>query len=413
MNNIENDSTFFISIERRKMNQDSNIKIKESKYFVKSIKITKSNNSNINKKIKSNNKISNELSNSNKLFINIPNLKTNNNILSNKNKKLGNKKNESNLLLSSKKKLDEDLDLDINDTDEYNDNNFQINIKYPKLPAYNMSYFENNMQKEFDNNNNSLIRKSNNFHKKYSDKKSKSCSFENKDLFKWNLNQKIAALNSKIDMLKNLLRRRYRDILELQIFFEKNNSHRKIKKYVLQSDILGAELKKQIFKLKMEKLKCEEKYISKKKFDEKINKENMEHSNLKAKIIEKILEYKIFIMENKVQKELITNNDELTIINDSNIFDNYINTIEDRIEKENNLIGLKNINTKNISLNNVSDGEDSFRLNFTDLNNFKNTNNYFQSKFLVKAKINNKNNTKGIYGSNSKFNILINCNKIK
>ena len=87
MNNIENDSTFFISIERRKMNQDSNIKIKESKYFVKSIKITKSNNSNINKKIKSNNKISNELSNSNKLFINIPNLKTNNNILSNKNKK--------------------------------------------------------------------------------------------------------------------------------------------------------------------------------------------------------------------------------------------------------------------------------------------------------------------------------------
>ena len=118
-------------------------------------------------------------------------------------------------------------------------------------------------------------------------------------------------------------------------------------------------------------------------------------------------------MENKVQKELITNNDELTIINDSNIFDNYINTIEDRIEKENNLIGLKNINTKNISLNNVSDGEDSFRLNFTDLNNFKNTNNYFQSKFLVKAKINNKNNTKGIYGSNSKFNILINCNKIK
>ena len=413
MNNIENDSTFFISIERRKMNQDSNIKIKESKYFVKSIKITKSNNSNINKKIKSNNKISNELSNSNKLFINIPNLKTNNNILSNKNKKLGNKKNESNLLLSSKKKLDEDLDLDINDTDEYNDNNFQINIKHPKLPAYNMNYFENNMQKEFDNNNNSLILKSNNFHKKYSDKKSKSCSFENKDLFKWNLNQKIAALNSKIDMLKNLLRRRYRDILELQIFFEKNNSHRKIKKYILQSDILGAELKKQIFKLKMEKLKCEEKYISKKKFDEKINKENMEHSNLKAKIIEKILEYKIFIMENKVQKELITNNDELTIINDSNIFDNYINTIEDRIEKENNLIGLKNINTKNISLNNVSDGEDSVRLNFTDLNKFKNTNNYFQSKFLVKAKINNKNNTKGIYGSNSKFNILINCNKIK
>ena len=46
-------------------------------------------------------------------------------------------------------------------------------------------------------------------------------------------------------------------------------------------------------------------------------------------------------MENKVQKELITNNDELTIINDSNIFDNYINTIEDRIEK-----GILGTNTK-------------------------------------------------------------------
>ena len=108
MNNIENDSTFFISIERRKLNKDSNIKIKESKYFVKSIKITKSNGAKINindsKKLKNNNKISNELSTSKKLFINIPNLKTKNNILSNKNKKVGSKTNESNLLLSSKKK---------------------------------------------------------------------------------------------------------------------------------------------------------------------------------------------------------------------------------------------------------------------------------------------------------------------
>ena len=417
MNNIENDSTFFISIERRKLNKDSNIKIKESKYFVKSIKITKSNGAKINindsKKIKNNNKISNELSTSKKLFINIPNLKTKNNILSNKNKKVGSKTNESNLLLSSKKKIEEDLDLDIDDTDEYKDNNFQINIKNPKLPLYNMSYFENNAKDEVNPNVNSLILTSKNYHKNYLDKKSKSCSFENKDLVKWNLNQKISALNSKIDMLKNLLRRRYRDILELQIFFEKNNSHRKIKKYVLQSDIFGAELKKEIFKLKMKKLKCEEKYISKKIFDEKINKENLEHSNLKAKLIEKILEYKIFIMENKSPKELITNNDELTIVNDSYIFDNYINTIEDKIEKENNLIGLKNNNPKSIGLNNVTEEEDSLRVNLNELNSFKNTNNYFQSKFLVKTKINNKKNTKEIYGSNSKFNILINCNNIK
>ena len=417
MNNIENDSTFFISIERRKLNKDSNIKIKESKYFVKSIKITKSNGAKINindsKKIKNNNKISNELSTSKKLFINIPNLKTKNNILSNKNKKVGSKTNESNLLLSSKKKIEEDLDLDIDDTDEYKDNNFQINIKNPKLPLYNMSYFENNAKDEVNPNVNSFILTSKNYHKNYLDKKSKSCSFENKDLVKWNLNQKISALNSKIDMLKNLLRRRYRDILELQIFFEKNNSHRKIKKYVLQSDIFGAELKKEIFKLKMKKLKCEEKYISKKIFDEKINKENLEHSNLKAKLIEKILEYKIFIMENKSPKELITNNDELTIVNDSYIFDNYINTIEDKIEKENNLIGLKNNNPKSIGLNNVTEEEDSLRVNLNELNSFKNTNNYFQSKFLVKTKINNKKNTKEIYGSNSKFNILINCNNIK
>ena len=399
------------------MNKDSNIKIKESKYFVKSIKITKSNGAKINindsKKIKNNNKISNELSTSKKLFINIPNLKTKNNILSNKNKKVGSKTNESNLLLSSKKKIEEDLDLDIDDTDEYKDNNFQINIKNPKLPLYNMSYFENNAKDEVNPNVNSLILTSKNYHKNYLDKKSKSCSFENKDLLKWNLNQKISALNSKIDMLKNLLRRRYRDILELQIFFEKNNSHRKIKKYVLQSDIFGAELKKEIFKLKMKKLKCEEKYISKKIFDEKINKENLEHSNLKAKLIEKILEYKIFIMENKSPKELITNNDELTIVNDSYIFDNYINTIEDKIEKENNLIGLKNNNPKSIGLNNVTEEEDSLRVNLNELNSFKNTNNYFQSKFLVKTKINNKKNAKEIYGSNSKFNILINCNNIK
>ena len=363
--------------------------------------------------MKNNNKISNELSTSKKLFINNPNLKTKNNILSNKNKKVGSTTNESNLLLSSKKKIEEDLDLDIDDTDEYKDNNFQINIKNPKLPLYNMSYFENNAKDEVNPNVNSLILTSKNYHKNYLDKKSKSCSFENKDLVKWNLNQKISALNSKIDMLKNLLRRRYRDILELQIFFEKNNSHRKIKKYVLQSDIFGAELKKEIFKLKMKKLKCEEKYISKKIFDEKINKENLEHSNLKAKLIEKILEYKIFIMENKSPKELITNNDELTIVNDSYIFDNYINTIEDKLEKENNLIGLKNNNPKSIGLNNVTEEEDSLRVNLNELNSFKNTNNYFQSKFLVKTKINNKKNAKEIYGSNSKFNILINCNNIK
>ena len=419
MNNIENESTFFVSIERRKLNQNSNNKIDQAKYFVKSIKITKSKNSLSNissSKIKKDNKMAqNTLFNSKKPFINIPNLKANNGILINKAQKLENSQNETALLFPKKKKIEEDLELDLNieDTDEYKDKKFKININKPKLPLYNMSYFENKTNIIDNPNINSLVLKSKNYHQNIKENKSKSCSFENKNLVKWNLNQKISTLNTKIDMLKNLLKRRYKDILELQIFFEKNNSHRKIKKYILQSDIAGSDLKKQIFKLKMEKLKCEEKYVSKKNCDEEINKENLSFSNLKNELIEKILDYKIFIMENRSPNILFTNNDEVTIVNDSNIFDNYLNTIEDKNEKEYNLIEIKNIDHKNISLNNVTEEEDSIKINFNELKSFKNTNNYFTSKFLVKAKSNNRNVTKGMFDPNSKFNVLIDCNKIK
>lgn len=419
MNNIENESTFFVSIERRKLNQNSNNKIDQTKYFVKSIKITKTKNSISNissSKIKKDNKMAqNTLFNSKKPFINIPNLKANNGILINKAQKLENSQNETALLFPKKKKIEEDLELDLNieDTDEYKDKKFKININKPKLPLYNMSYFENKTNIIDNPNINSLVLKSKNYHQNIRENKSKSCSFENKNLVKWNLNQKISALNTKIDMLKNLLKRRYKDILELQIFFEKNNSHRKIKKYILQSDIAGSDLKKQIFKLKMEKLKCEEKYISKKKCDEEINEENLSFSNLRNELIEKILDYKIFIMENRSPNILFTNNDEVTIVNDSNIFDNYLNTIEDKNEKEFNLIEIKNIDHKNISLNNVTEEEDSIKINFNELKSFKNTNNYFTSKFLVKAKSNNRNVAKGMFDPNSKFNVLIDCNKIK
>ena len=420
MNNIENESTFFVSIERRKLNQNSNNKFNQPKYFVKSIKITKSNSSLSNipsSKIKNDNAVApNTLFNSKKVFINIPNLKANNSILNNKAQKLESKPNEAALLFPKKKSIvDEDLDLDLNidDTDENKDRKFKININKPKLPLYNMSYFENKSNINNNPNINSLVLKSKNYHQNLIGNKSKSCSFENKNLVKWDLNQKISALNTKIDMLKNLLKRRSKDILELQIFFEKNNSHRKIKKFVLQSDIAGSELKKQIFKLKMEKLKCEEKYVSKKKCDEKINKENLLFSNLKSELIEKILDYRIFIMENRSPNILFTNNDEATIVNDSNIFDNYLNTIEDKNEKENNIIELKNIDPKNISLNNVTEEEDSIKINFNELKSFKNTNNYFTSKFLVTAKTNNRNISKGILDPNSKFNVWINCNKIK
>ena len=418
MNNIENDSTFFVSIERRKVDQNLNINLKQSKYFVKSIKLTKAKDStdNINpSNIKNNNNITpNELFNSKKLFINIPNLKTNNNLLISNVQKKDSKQDEKSLLFPKKKRIDDDLDLNIDDTDEYQDNKFQININKPKLPLYNMSYFENKTNIKGNPNANSLVLKSKNYHQNHIGNKSKSCSFESKNLVKWNLNQRISALNTKIEMLKNLYKRRNKDILELQIFFEKNNSHRKIKKYILQSDIEVAEIKKQIFKLKMEKSNCEEKYLSKKKSDEEINKENLSFSNLKAELIEKILDYKIFITENRAPNYLFTNNDEITIVNDSNIFDNYINTIEDKYEKENNLIEIKNIEPKIINLNNITDEEDSFKINFNEFNNLKNknTNNYFISKFLVKAKTNNKNTTKHMKVPNSKFNVLIDCNKI-
>ena len=414
MNNIENDSTFFVSIERRKLNQNSNFRDNKSKYFFQSIKYSKNNNSKTNTSI-SNQKTIKELSSS---VINpkkiIPNLKAQNNILQNKAHKKETKQKEKKYLFPEKKSLDEDLDLNIDDTDEYNNIHFHINTKKPKMTLYNMSYFESksDIDKNDKNiNSNSQIIMSKNYHQNIIGNKSKSCSFEKKNLEKWKINQKIATADSKIEMLKNLRNRRAKDILELQIFFEKNNCHKKVKKNVAQSDLAGAELKKQIFKLKIDKLKYEEKYISKKQSDEEINKEKFAFSNLKAELLEKIFEYKILLMENYPVNE--TFNDEATIVNDSNIFDKYLNTLEDKFEKDNNIIEIKNLEPKNISLNNVTDEDESLKINCNEVNCFKNKNNYFNTNFLVKAKTNNKNNIKGIYGANSQFNILINCNKIK
>ena len=421
MNNIENESTFFVSIEGRKVNQNSNFKNKKQKYFVQSIKITKSNNSKISI---SNNNQSNmtnltSLNNlKNKKYVStIPNLKAQNNIIINKTQKKDNPKEKS-LILPKTNNIDEDLDLNIDDTDEYNNTNFQINIKKPKLPLYNLSYFENKIDLKQNPIANSQIIKSKNYRKKYYENKnkSKSCCFENRSNEKLKLNEKIATANTKIEMLKNLRNQRIKEILKLQIFFEKNNCHRNVKKDVLKNDLSIIELKKEIFKLKMEKLNCEKIYITKKKSIEEINKENLSYANLKTQLIEKILDYKILIMESYVSNELYTYNDEATIVNDSYIFDKYLNTLEDKFEKENNIIELKNIEDKNISLNNVTEEDDSFKVNLKVINNFKNnnTNNYFKSNFIVNAKTSsNKNNLKGIIGPNSQFNILINRNKIK
>ena len=422
MNNIENESTFFVSIERRKVNQVSNFKARKQKYFVQSIKTTKPNNLKINISNNNQSNITNLTSLNNlknkKIVSTIPNLKAQNNLLINKSQKKENIPKEQTLILPKSKIIDEDLDLNIDDTDEYNNTNFKINIKKPKLPLYNLSYFENKNELETNPIANSQIIKSKNYHKKYSENKykSKSVSFDQKNIDKWKLKEKIATANTKIEMLKNLRNQRYKEILKLQIFFEKNNCHRNVKKDVLKNDLTITDLKKKIFKLKMEQLKCENNYISKKQSAEEINRENLSYANLKTQLIEKILDYKILIMESNLSNEFFTCNDEATIVNDSYIFDKYLNTLEDKFEKDNNLKGLKNNDGRNISLNNVTEEEESFKINLKEVNNFKNknTNNYFTSNFLVNAKLSsNKNNVKGIMGPNSQFNILIERSKIK
>ena len=420
MNNIENESTFFVSIEGRKVNQNSSFKNIKQKYFVQSIKIAKPNNSKISISNNNQSNITNltSLNNlKNKKYVStIPNLKAQNNIMINKSQKVDNIPKEKTLILPKANNIDEDLDLNIDDTDEHNNSNFQINIKKPKLPLYNLSYFENKINLEQNPIANSQIIKSKNYRKKYYENKSKSCCFGSKSDEKLRLNKKIETANTKIEMLKNLRNQRYKEILKLQIFFEKNNCHRNVKKDVLKNDLSIIELKKEIFKLKIKKLNCEKNYISKKKSIEEINKKNLSYANLKTQLIEKILDYKILIMENNVSNDLCTFNDEATIVNDSYIFDKYLNTLEDKFEKENNIIELKNIEGKNISLNNVTEEDDSFKVNLKKINNFKNnnTNNYFTSNFIVNAKTSsNKTNLKGIIGPNSQFNILIDCNKIK
>ena len=423
MNNIENESTFFVSIERRKVNiNNANLKNNKFQDFLKYINRKKINNSV--EKASNLRSSYNNISNSNKenfsqknIANNIINLKANNNIITNKPKHIEkneekNKKEikEPNILLPFKKILDEDMDLNINDTDEYN-NKIHINIHRPKLPNHNMNYFENLSNSNSIINSQNINPKSDIF---MNENYSKSCSFENKNLIKWKINHNINILTTKIDMLKNLIKRRQKEILELQLFFQKNKSHQKFKKNILQFDTSISELKKLSLKLKAKKLKLEEKYISKKKYLEEIKRENLHFANAKSDLIEKIMDCKLFIMEHNNPKEvLLTYNDEATIVNDSYIFENHLNTLDEKDGKESNIIEIKNADTKNISLNNVTEDEDIVKINFNEMNCFENkdTNNYFTSKFLVEMKKLNKNQTKSKNPANSKFNILININK--
>ena len=102
---------------------------------------------------------------------------------------------------------EEDIDLNIDDTDEYNNTNFQINIKKPKLPLYNLSYFQNKADFSPNPIANSQIIKSKNYRKKYYENKnkSKSCCFDNRSNEKLKLNEKIAKQKNLFFALKHFL----------------------------------------------------------------------------------------------------------------------------------------------------------------------------------------------------------------
>ena len=447
MNNIQNESTILISIDKNNINnQSNNLKIIKTKHFPKPISSTNKfqtpshiscsslqNDENI-----SNSKLNTNSSFSTKIILpkNISKLR------SIENYKFNGELRKSFITiikkptqLRDKKQLkNENVDdnIEVDDIDEFNNIKFNINVYKHKLPFHNKIYYNNGYEteKKTQRISESIISnlwvknpndkpqnmKRNNYYKIY---RNKSCSFENNNLIKFRLNQNISILNSKRDMLKTLIKARNKQILSFQLFFEKNNIHKKIKKNYLFSDQKTAELKKYIFNLKMKKLKCEEKYLNKKISEKEINNENFLYKIRKAELIEKILNYKklllnskINIIENKNNELNINKNneDESTIVNDSIFSDNDSKILE---EKENiNFNGNETIfnlyycmfNSKYKIKNLIKDngGEDLLKLNYK----FNSNNNNANNCFLKETKIfSHKNNT------NSKFNFIINYNK--
>ena len=263
----------------------------------------------------------------------------------------------------------------------------------------------------------------NKYNNKYKFFRNKSCSFINNDLLKLRLNQNISIINSKIDMLKNLIKSRNMQILSLQILFEKIITQLKFKKNNKLFDKKIDEMYKEIFNLKMALSKCEEKFIKKNLLNKQINKEDIIHAIKKAEIIEKIMEYKMLII-NKNKKNDYNSNviyiEESTINNDSFIFENEYNILE---TKENMKISDRNKNklknSREMPSGNKKDekeDEDRKNKNKNDINCIKNKNvsNYFD-RFLIETKNNNKNKNKyqKKFNKDSKFNIFINANKMK
>ncbi len=437
MNTIEEESTFFVTIEKNNMkNQIQNFKNMKSKYFCHPIK-------SIRKKQNVNHKCS--LSFPNKNIKNFQQAKTPQTSIETQLKKINNinitkinimqnylqnEKQSNNFLLGNENKnndnIEENIDIE-DDIDEFDDVRCNININKPKLPFYNKNYYNDNSLSISRNILNNFLNKTSysskknkvkDYHNKCKFHKNKSCYFINDNLLKLKLNQNIIIANSKIEMLKNLIKRRNLQILSIQLFFEKNNVQHKIRKNFRNLEKKEDEQRKEIFDLKIQKEKCEEKYISKKIHENDIKQENLKFSDKKLEIIEKILDIKMKIFNNNRINNINSNSnlhnfDESTIINDSNIFDNEYNILE---TKENIKSNEENI-LKNNRITNEKNEEKINKINHNEINCIKNknTSNYFASRFCIETKALNKNkfHKKYNHNPNSKFNIFINYNNGK
>ena len=428
MDNIEDESTILISIDKNNMNNQSNhFKNIKSKYFPKSISSTNefqtpshiSCSSLQNKENISNSKLNIISSFSTKIIIpkNISKLKSIENYK--KNEEL--RKSFITIIkkpskIRDKKQLKNEIvegNIELDDTDEFNGIKFNISVNKPKFLFHNKNYYNNGNETEkntpsvskniLDN----LLKKNpidksqqmkkNIYHKIY---RNKSCSFENNNLIKFRLNQNISILDSKIEMLKTLIKARNKQILSFQVFFERNSTHKQIKKNYLFSDKKDAKMKKKVFNLKMKKLKCEEIYINKKISEKEINDENILYKAKKAELIEKILNYKILLLNPKIKIienkkiEFNTNKnvDESTIVNDSIISDNDSKIL---VEKENiNFNGNETIYNSKIKNKNLFKDNGGEELLKTDYQHNLNKNNNFKNCFLIETKFfSHKNST--------------------
>ena len=426
MNSIEEESTIFTSIEKNNIKtQIHNFKKMKSKYFSKPIKALTFNKVKTHKTstsfpthrkkhyiIKKNPFLYNQTNKSNI----IPNMKIKQDYITKENKSKSFLLTNKNYNIEQNIEYNLDENIVIDDIDEFYDINLNININKPRLLNHNKNYYNHdssNLSRNILNsyfnkttNTNLNLSKMNIYHNRYKVYKNKSESFSSSYALKLKLNQNISLMDSKIDLLKTLINKRNIEILSLKILFEKNNTYHKRKKNnkIFKNNI--DEMRKIIFNLKLKKSKIEDKYINKKLLDKEIKKENILFSAKKAEILEKILDFKIRLLNNIKNNQNSTNNylDDSTIINDSYILDNEFNMLGTSENEKINMPKDKSIiNNKNL---------DKYKkININEINCFKNKNisNYFSPRFFVETKSYHKNKyLQQQLKQNQKFNIFIN-----